>query len=115
MSVTDAFNQAQAGHAERAAHARALGHCYRAVFYGTPQASDQEAVRHDLEAFCGMRTSLMRTTFEDTAAAVGQFRVWQRIIAFCFPRDEPGGTHGQENHHDHRPIAGGGVTERTID
>jgi hypothetical protein len=116
VSVSETYEQVQAAQTEAQARAREIGRSYKAVFYGTPQPHDQQVVREDLEAFCGMRTSLLRPSFEDTAFAVGQFRVWQRIIGFCFPREveKPRGEqHGQAS--NQRPIAGGGVAERTTD
>lgn len=115
MSVTDAYDQNLAEHADRMARSRELARCYRVVFWGQPQPADQEAVREDLEAFCGLRSGLMRGNYEDTAHAIGQFRVWQRIHSFCFPREvdrpQQGANHGTPPLH--QPIPGGGIVDRT--
>jgi hypothetical protein len=111
------YEQMQGAQEEAAARRRVLERAYREVFHGKPAPDQQQMVREDLESFCGMRTALLRADFADTAHAVGMFRVWQRIVSFCFPRPQdastsPGGSNGRSAD---RPIPGGGVAEQTRD
>ena len=100
-----------------AAATKDLAAAYRAVFDGAPTADDQAMVLRDLEIFCGMRTSMLRATFHETAEQAGKFRVFQRIHAFRFPlgarpadaAPQPGETDGQ------RPEPGRGIAEQTQD
>lgn len=114
MAMDEAQRVAASASAELAA-------AYRAVFDGTPTRDDQVMVLADLADFCGMRTALLRETFHETAAAAGQFRVWQRIDAFRFPRPRrpadarTGGNDERSDDSARRPIAGGGVAAATVD
>lgn len=114
MNVDDAYQQVLAGQTEAQQRSDEVARCYRAVFYGQPTPYDQETVRDDLLAFCGMRRDMLRETFESTANELGRFRVWQRIHGFCFPTERKV-TNGQGQEARHYPTPGGGLAERTED
>lgn len=101
-----------------------LQRAYRNVFDARASKEDQLLVKNDLEAFCNVRTDMLRPTAHATAHELGKFRVWQRITGFRFPRPpdakaefkvtipRDGGKDGQE---DERRAAGPGVAEPTDD
>jgi hypothetical protein len=116
MSVADAYGAAQAAQIEAMQRADEVAAAYRAVFTGQPQPEQQRTVLADLERFCGMRTNMMRDTFHDTAHAIGQFRVWQRIHAFLTPQaaTTTGGPNATQDSAA-APTPGGGIAEPTLD
>ncbi len=118
-TIADTFAGATAQQLEQQAHKLKVAKAYQELFHGTPTREHQVLVWNDLQDFCGMRQGLMRETDRETAYAIGAFRVWQRLYAFCFPRPADaslqGGTHDRSTERPHRPAAGGGVAEPTVD